>query len=165
MLQTLTGAPGQPAAPAQPAQPLQPVQPVAQIGGTSIKLAKPDKFDGSKKDKSVDFQISCTHYLQAAYPNPSVDNQILFMISYLEGSAHDWLKPYLEQDLDPTNPVIWLHNAALFWTEFDCRFGEVNKVDNYCGKLCKLSQTKSAQDYLREFQTLSARLRYDTVVL
>jgi hypothetical protein len=79
--------------------------------------------------------------------------------------VHEWLKPYLEQDLDPANLVIWLHNAALFWTEFDRPFGKVNKVDNYHGKLHKLSQTKSAQDYLRKFQTLLAPLRYDTVVL
>jgi hypothetical protein len=89
----------------------------------------------------------------------------MFIISYLEGSAHDWLKPYMEQDLEPTTPVAWLHDVAQFWTEFHRRFSEVNKVDHYRVKLRKQSQTKNVQDYLREFQTYSAPLRYNTTVL
>jgi hypothetical protein len=89
----------------------------------------------------------------------------MFIISYLEGLAHIWLKLYVEQDLEPATLVAWLHNITQFWTKFNHCFGKVNKVDQYCTKLRKLSQTKNVQDYLCEFQTYSAPLWYNTPVL
>ena len=58
-----------------------------------------------------------------------------------------------------------MHDDTLFWVEFNKRFGEVNKIDNYRQKLRKLHQTKSVQDYLRDFQTYAAPLGYDERVL
>jgi hypothetical protein len=82
----------------------------------------------------------------------------MFIISYLEGAAHDWLKPYMEQDLQPATPVAGLHNVTQFWTVSDCCFGEVNEVDHYCAILHKQSQTKNVQEYLHKFQTWSVPL-------
>jgi hypothetical protein len=165
--------PAQPAQPAQPVAPnvpipLQPVAPAvaaaAPVGHVStLKLAKPDKYDGSKKEKAMDFRLACSSYLRGAAPQASETLKVEFIISYLEGAAAEWLRPYRELDL--TTQVAWLHNEAQFWVEFERRFGEVNKVDTYRNKLRKLSQTKNVQDYLREFQTLSAPLHYDAIVL
>ncbi|KAG9078981.1 hypothetical protein FS749_008957 [Ceratobasidium sp. UAMH 11750] len=129
----------------------------------SVKTAKPDKLDGTKKDKATDFCVACTQHLRSTYPNASEDQQVMFITSYLEGIAHDWLRPHLELDLD--TPVTWLHDIDMFWEEFDKCFGEVNKKETYQGKLRKLSQTKSVQDYLHDFQTYSGPLRYDDTVL
>ncbi|KAG9091132.1 hypothetical protein FS749_016778 [Ceratobasidium sp. UAMH 11750] len=129
----------------------------------SVKTAKPDKFDGSKKDKATEFCVACTQHLRSTYPNASEDQQVMFVTSYLEGIVHDWLRPHLELDL--STPMTWLHDIDLFWAEFNKHFGEVNKKETYWGKLCTLSQTKSVQDYLRDFQTFSGPLQYDDTVL
>ncbi|KAG9090390.1 hypothetical protein FS749_000593 [Ceratobasidium sp. UAMH 11750] len=132
-------------------------------GTTSVKTTKPDMFDGTKKDQATDFRVACTQHLRSTYPDTSEEQQVMFVTSYLEGVAHDWLHPHLELDL--TNPVPWLHDIGTFWVEFDKRFGEVNKKESYCSKLRKLTHTKSVQDYLQDFQTYSCPLQYDDTVL
>jgi hypothetical protein len=61
-----------------------------------------------------------------------------------------------------SNPgqVVWLHNSTLFWDEFNKRWGVINRTENYCLKLRNLTQKKSVQDYLKDFQTYSAALAY-----
>ncbi|KAG8736170.1 hypothetical protein FRC12_017743 [Ceratobasidium sp. 428] len=93
-----------------------------------IKLAKPDKLDGKDKSKSKAFWVAITQYLRAVYPRATVDKQILFIISYLEGAALDWLQPFQEADIDPRSPVTFLHSLQSFWSEFDKRFGEINRA-------------------------------------
>jgi hypothetical protein len=39
--------------------------------GGQIKLAKPDKFDGSDRNKAVNFRIACTHYLKIVHQGAS----------------------------------------------------------------------------------------------
>jgi hypothetical protein len=83
------------------------VQALAGITGTGTrggntrapKLASPSKFDGSDKNKAVSFRVAVAHYLQTSYPQASVNEQIAFIISCLDGKAHEWLEPYLEQDV------------------------------------------------------------------
>ncbi|KAG8792547.1 hypothetical protein FRC12_005698 [Ceratobasidium sp. 428] len=130
-----------------------------------IKLAKPDKFDGKDKSKSKAFRVAITQYLRAVYPYATVDEQILFIISYLEGAALDWLQPFQEADIDPRSPVAFLHNLQSFWSEFDKRFGEINWAENYRQKFHKIKQKKSVQDFVTEFQTYSQILGYGDTVL
>ncbi|KAF8754242.1 hypothetical protein RHS01_06466 [Rhizoctonia solani] len=82
------------------------------------KLATPDKFDG------------------ISYPGSTVDEQIAFIISCLDGKAHEWLEPYLEEDVVKGNP-------------------------NFRAKLRTLKQTKGVQDYYKDFQTYSQGLGYN----
>jgi hypothetical protein len=133
----------------------------SKLGG-QIKLAKPDKFDGSDRNKVVNFRITCTHCLKIVHQGASEEERVTFIISYLEGTAHEWLQPYLEEDLFSNNPgqIIWLHNSTLFWDKFNKRWGVINHTENYCLKLRNLTQKKSVQDYLKDFQTYSAGLAY-----
>jgi hypothetical protein len=80
----------------------------------------------------------------------------------LEGVAHEWLQPYLKEDLFSNNPrqVIWLHHSTLFWDEFNKRWGVINHTENYHLKVRNLTQKELVQDYLKDFQTYSAALAY-----
>ncbi|KAG8739198.1 hypothetical protein FRC12_016401 [Ceratobasidium sp. 428] len=116
--------PAQPVAPQltgvnRPAPPPPTIQTSTTRTSGGIKLAKPDKFDGKDKSKSKAFRVAITQYLHAVYPHATVDEQILFIISYLEGAALDWLQPFQEADIDPRSPVAFLHNLQSFWSEFD----------------------------------------------
>ncbi|KAF8754614.1 hypothetical protein RHS01_05832 [Rhizoctonia solani] len=104
------------------------------------KLATPDKFDG------------------ISYPGSTVDEQIAFVISCLDGKAHEWLEPYLEEDIVKGKPVSWLHNLDAFWLQFNARWNVQNRTENFCAKLHTLKQTKGVQDYYKDFQTYSQGL-------
>jgi hypothetical protein len=49
-----------------------PQPPAPQIGASGIKMAKLDKFDGSKRDKAVDFRISCSLFLRTVHASATL---------------------------------------------------------------------------------------------
>ncbi|KAF8604284.1 hypothetical protein BDV93DRAFT_507921 [Ceratobasidium sp. AG-I] len=132
-----------------PGQVLSAQQPTAAFG---IKLAKPNKFDGTKCEESAKFKTACHMYLCNVYPNSRDDQKIAFVISFLEGTAHDWLEPYLESDFSG-HPIAFLHNENLFWDQFRSCYG------------LDLKQKGSVQDYLSFFETYSATLGYSDRIL
>ncbi|KAB5587691.1 hypothetical protein CTheo_8869 [Ceratobasidium theobromae] len=132
---------------------------------SKVKLAKPSKFDGSDKEKAPSFRVACMHYLSITNPNATSDEEIAFIISYLEGKAHEWLEPYLEEEYIHHNPVAWLHSTPDFWDEFNKRWMMVNKVENARSKLRRLVQKASVQTYLTEFQLLASSLKYNDETL
>ncbi|QRV84225.1 Retrotransposon gag protein [Ceratobasidium sp. AG-Ba] len=142
-------------------QPIRVTQPAAPT--IRVKLAKPDKFDG-KKDKSTTFKVAITQYLRATYPGISDEDKIAFIISYLDGKASDWIEPHMEHDV-LRQAVPWLHNVNLFWTEFEKRFGEIDRATKALKKLKSLKQKSSVQDYVTEFQSLAAYVNYDDLAL
>ncbi|CAE6458520.1 unnamed protein product [Rhizoctonia solani] len=113
-------------------------------GSKAPKLATPDKFDGTNKNKATSFRVAVTHYLQVSYPSLTVDKQIAFIISCLDGKAHEWLEPYLEEDVVS---------------------GACNRTENFWAKLRNLKQTKSIQEYFKDFQTYSQGLGYNNISL
>lgn len=137
----------------------------APSGGKGPKLALPDKFDGTDKNKAISFRVAVSHYLRVSYRGASVDEQIAFIISCLDGKAHEWLEPYLEEDEINGHPVSWLHNIRDFWAEFNNRWSTQNRTENYRAKLKALKQTKSVQDYFKDFQTYSQGLMYNDISL
>ncbi|QRV83530.1 Retrotransposon gag protein [Ceratobasidium sp. AG-Ba] len=133
------------------------------VPAVRVKLAKPDKFDG-KKDKSTTFKVAITQYLRATYPGTSDDDKIAFIISYLDGKASEWIEPHMEHDI-LRQAVPWLHDVNLFWTEFEKRFGEIDRATKALKKLKSLKQKSSVQDYVTEFQSLAAYVNYDDLAL
>src|SRR6202022_864035 len=83
------------------------------------KPSEPAKFDGSDKNRAVSFWVAVSHYLRVSYPSSMVDEQITFIISCLEGKAHEWLERYLEQDVVSGSPLPWLPNLIDFWEQFN----------------------------------------------
>ncbi|CUA68987.1 Transposon Tf2-12 polyprotein [Rhizoctonia solani] len=133
--------------------------------GKAPKLATPDKFDGTDKNKATSFRVAVTHYLRVSYPSSTVDKQIAFIISCLDGKAHEWLEPYLEEDVVSGTQVAWLHSLNDFWTQFNVRWNVQNRTENFRAKLRSLKQTKSVQEYFKDFQTYSQGLGYNDVSL
>ncbi|KDN38103.1 hypothetical protein RSAG8_09699, partial [Rhizoctonia solani AG-8 WAC10335] len=129
------------------------------------KLQEPAKFDGTDKNKAVAFRVAVTYYLRITYPSASVDEQIAYIQSCLEGKASEWLDPYQEQDVVLGSPVSWLHNVTDFWTEFNSHWNVQNKKENNRGKLRQLTQTKSIQEYHKDFQTYSQGIGYNDTSL
>ncbi|CUA70042.1 Transposon Tf2-12 polyprotein [Rhizoctonia solani] len=133
--------------------------------GKAPKLATPDKFDGTDKNKATSFRVAVTHYLRVSYPSSTVDKQIAFIILCLDGKAHEWLEPYLKEDVVSGTRVAWLHSLNDFWTQFNARWNVQNRTENFRAKLCSLKQTKSVQEYFKDFQTYSQGLGYNDVSL
>ncbi|KAB5587854.1 hypothetical protein CTheo_8704 [Ceratobasidium theobromae] len=119
---------------------------------SKVKLAKPSKFDGSDKEKAPSFRVACMHYLSITNPNATSDEEIAFIISYLEGKAHEWLEPYLEEEYIHHNLVTWLHSTPDFWDEFNKHWMMVNKVENaqnmfYDGMRDNIKGVMATQDF------------------
>src|ERR1700722_11692588 len=128
-------------------------------------MAKPKKFDSTKRDKSNKFEIACRMYLHANHPNITPAQRVMFITSYPEGGAKSWLEPFMEQDLIRGVPVNWLQDNDLFWMEFRARYGIVNRDENNRAKLESLKQTGTVQEFLGLFQTYSSTLGYNDTVL
>ncbi|KDN41647.1 hypothetical protein RSAG8_07325, partial [Rhizoctonia solani AG-8 WAC10335] len=88
------------------------------------------------------------------------NDHITFIISCLDGKAHEWLDPYLEQDVVHSTLVVWLHDVDLFWVEFNSQWNVQNEESN-CSKLPNLVQTKTFQEYHKDFQTYFQGLSYN----
>lgn len=142
-----------------------PPLPQATVPGSAFKLAKPVKFDGTKREESSKFELACRMYVRAVHPNATAEAKVAFIFSLLEGTARDWLEPYMESDLLLGHRVPFLHDDALFWDQFKNRYGMVNRDENNRANLKALKQKGSVQEYLGLFQTYAATLGYNDVAL
>src|SRR5687767_7019641 len=61
-------------------------------GAKSIKMNKPEKFDGMNTEKMSEFITAVKMYLWVMAPNASNDKKISFIISYLTSLAHLWVQ-------------------------------------------------------------------------
>ncbi|KAG8701772.1 hypothetical protein FRC09_005149 [Ceratobasidium sp. 395] len=78
-----------------------------------------------------------------------------------DDKAHEWLEPYLEQDVVMGAPVTWLHDLPGFWAQFNVHWNVANKTENFRAKFTALKQTNSVQEYFKDFQTYSQGLGYN----
>ncbi|KAG8709340.1 hypothetical protein FRC09_000728 [Ceratobasidium sp. 395] len=140
-----------------------PLQPP--INTAQVKMAKPDKFDGSKREELKKFMTLCRLFMDTNMSNHNEDQKVAFIISYLLGSARQWVQSYLEIDMLGNQVVLWLHDTTLFWREINARYGQINEGKDYRHDLKKLCQKGTVQDYLTEFQRLSAYLGYNDITL
>ncbi|KAG8713280.1 hypothetical protein FRC08_013463 [Ceratobasidium sp. 394] len=117
------------------------------------------------RNKAVSFRVAVTHYLRVSYPRSTVDEQIVCIMSCLDGRAHEWAEPYLEQDVVLGTQVSWLHDLAEFWVQFNVHWNVSNKTEYFRTKFKTLEQAKSVQEYFEDFQTYSQTLGYNNISL
>ena len=79
-----------------------------------IKVHEPDTFDGTNPRKLRDFLVSCNlHFCDRSDVFASDEKRILFILSYLKGSALSWFKPGLNVSLAPDQDDPALHTWIL----------------------------------------------------
>ncbi|KAF9348013.1 hypothetical protein BGX34_002752 [Mortierella sp. NVP85] len=81
----------------------------------------------------------------------------------MDGSAFTYFAPYLNNDaLDSTGI---LHDYQTFMSALERLYGNKNKIRAIETKLMQLRQSGDMADYITQFQTLSAQLRWNEEAL
>ncbi|GAB1528284.1 hypothetical protein RhiTH_011476 [Rhizoctonia solani] len=123
------------------------IPPPAPITSSSnLKFAKPNKFSGKKED-ALNFIIACQAYIRAKGANRSHKEKILWITSYFEGAAEDWVRPYKERKVFRGEVVPLLEDINVFWAEFTKHYKAL------------------VQEYTREFQQYLVSLGYSDETL
>ncbi|GAB1522868.1 hypothetical protein RhiTH_005993 [Rhizoctonia solani] len=139
--------------------------PPAPIASSSdLKFAKPNKFSGKKED-ALNFIIACQAYIRAKGANRSHEEKILWVTSYFEGAAEDWVCPYKERKVFRGEAVPLLEDIDTFWAEFTKHYVDTNRDKKYQQKWNNLRQKALVQEYTREFQQYSVSLGYSDETL
>ena len=130
-----------------------------------IKVREPDTFDGSNPRKLRDFLVSCNlHFRDRPQVFASDEKRILFILSYLKGSALSWFEPGLN---DPTNSAHWMWDYQAFLSELEDNFGPHDPVGDAEKSLHELSMKKTAHivKYNVEFWELASRVSWNEAAL
>ncbi|QRW20000.1 Retrotransposon gag protein [Rhizoctonia solani] len=138
--------------------------PAPTSSNSDLKFAKPNKFSGKKED-ALNFIIACQAYIRAKGANRSHEEKILWVTSYFEGAAEDWVRPYKERKVFRGEAVPLLEDIDVFWAEFTKHYVDTNRDEKYCQKWNNLRQKASVQEYTREFQQYSVSLGYSDETL
>ncbi|KAF8752551.1 Retrotransposon gag protein [Rhizoctonia solani] len=121
------------------------IPPAPITSSSNLKFAKPNKFSGKKED-ALNFIIACQAYIRAKGANQSHKEKILWVTSYFEGAAEDWVRPYKER-------------------KFTKHYVDTNCNEKYWQKWNNLRQKALVQEYTREFQQYSVSLGYSDETL
>ena len=130
-----------------------------------IKVWDPDTFDGSNPCKLHDFLVSCNlHFHDRPQVFASDEKRILFILSYLKGSALSWFEPRLN---DPTKSAHWMWDYPAFLSELEDNFGPHDPVGNAEKSLHKLTMKKGARivKYNINFWELTSRVSWNEAAL
>ncbi|GAB1528091.1 hypothetical protein RhiTH_011282 [Rhizoctonia solani] len=140
------------------------INPPSTSSNSDLKFAKPNKFSGKKED-ALNFIIACQAYIRAKGANRSHEEKILWVTSYFEGAAEDWVRPYKERKVFRGEAVPLLEDIDTFWAEFTKHYVDTNRNEKYCQKWNNLRQKALVQEYTREFQQYSVSLGYSNKTL
>jgi hypothetical protein len=130
-----------------------------------IKVREPDTFDGTTPRKLRDFLISCNlHFRNRAETFSSDEKKIIFILSYLKGSALSWFEPGLN---DPTNSAHWIWDYEAFLAELESNFGPHDPIGDAEKALSDLAMKKTARitKYNVDFWELASRVEWNEAAL
>lgn len=137
-------------------------QPGIVANTSTMRIGNPPTFSGVTKD--VANFISHVKLVTLMYPKkfPNDLTKVLYMCSYMTGSAFTWCQPFLEfVDTPDVNPCML--SFPLFLDEFRTAFGEVNELENAEDKILDLKQgTRPASEHTAEFRRLAMRIGWDS---
>jgi hypothetical protein len=140
-------------------------RPAATPRPEKVKVREPEPFDGSDPRKLRSFLVSCNlHFRDRPYAFPNDEKKILFVLSYLNGSAISWFEPGL---MDPTNSAHWMWDFEVFLNELEVNFGPHDPVGDAEKSLTEISMKDSSRivKYNVEFWKLVARVDWNESAL
>ena len=142
---------------------------MASGAANSIKVHEPDIFDGNRKDLPR-FLAQLRLYFGFKGINGH-EPQVLFAISYLKGSAYNWIGPCLEEFLTKSQEERRKDTRRIFgdYDEFVRRlkglYGKIDIERSAQRKLDILKQNGSAAKCTAEFQQLSSHVHMEQATL
>lgn len=130
----------------------------------SVKVRKPDPFDGSDPQKLNTFLLQC----QLAFRTDTRSfsrgqDKVSFALSYLKGTALDWFEPAIMRGEDPE----WIDDWDIFVEELQSNFGVFDPEGDAESKLQTLTMRddKPCAKYLAEFNRLASRVQWSESAL
>ena len=107
-----------------------------------IKVRDPDTFDSTAPKKLRDFLVSCNLHFQDC-PNLFTDDEkkILFILSFLKGTAISWFEPAL---MDPNNAAYWMWDFDAFILELKSNFGPHDPISDAENLLTNLTMNENS---------------------
>ena len=131
-----------------------------------LKVRAPKEFDEIKGNLNV-FLLQCDLYMYIRKEDFVLQNRILFICSYLRGSAYKWVQPHLndylaneKSDQNKYTKVLF-KGLADFKDELRKIYGNVDKKHIAERKLQALRQTHSASVYAAEFRKLASQVQWE----
>src|ERR1700690_997966 len=107
------------------------------------KAAPPDFFTGKASELHL-FLTQCQQLFRLQPSKFTTDEtKVIYMTTYLQGSAYAWVQPHLEQEECPS----WMKNVTEFTKKITSIFGDLDQAHTAIRHLEDLKQTKSATVY------------------
>lgn len=131
---------------------------------SSVKVRKPDTFDGSEPDKLKGFLVQLALNFMADRESFRDDQQkVTYALSYLKGTAAKWFEPALLHGKWES----WMGNYGEFVGILQDNFGVYDEVGTAEAKLYALQmpEGKPIAGYLAEFQELSKLVQWNEEAL
>ena len=130
-----------------------------------LNLRNPDLFDGSDPAKLHPFLTQCyLHFAERQQDFPEDDDKILFIMSYLRGTAQLWFSPNL---YDTTAVPTWDGNFPLFIQELTLNFGPHDPVRDAEDRIrmVRMKQGDRITTYIIEFDQLALLTQWGDAAL
>ena len=120
------------------------------------RVNKPAEFSGKLSEYSTFISQCLLIFSMCPISYARAEQKVLFVISYLAGTARGWARAILE---DPNHP--YRNNFDEFKKALDAMYADRNLKQRARDKLGHLEQTKSVASYSADFQNIIAPLNLD----
>jgi Ty3 transposon capsid-like protein len=130
-----------------------------------VKVRNPEPFNGSEPCKLRNFLVSCNlHFCDRPKTFATDEKKILFVLSYLKGSAISWFEPGL---MDKSNSAHWIWNFDAFLNELETNFGPHDPVGDAEKELTEISMKDHhrVMKYNVDFWKLASRVDWNESTL
>ena len=127
--------------------------------GPSMEVAKPAIFNG-EAGKVGGFIMACRLYLRMKMRGISVEEQVQWVLSYVQGGSADVWKENIMEELE--SGEIEYETAEEFLTSLKKEFGGGEEESVKAAELRRMEQGgKTMQEYMQEFKRIARGSRYE----